>query len=75
MGKNTNTYAWVTTENANVIVEHSTDLAEYPYTIKKVNVWGVSDGTLSTDNPFSNDANYELVQQIDGANVYRKNTP
>lgn len=55
----------------NIIVTPNKDLPSYPYTIQRVNTWGISDGTLVEENTYANNDNYELVEQQNGANVYK----
>lgn len=57
-------------EVGNILVTENKDLPSLPYTIQRVNVWGISDGTLSADNPCDNDQ-YTLIEQHNGVNVYR----
>lgn len=65
-------YAGLNTHNCDVVVEHNNDMQTFPYTIKKMNAWGLSDGTLSETNPLAGDSDYELVMQVEQANIYIK---
>ena len=65
-----NNYEGLTIENCSVIVEKNEDLPSYPYTIRRMGQWGLSDGTLSTSNHIANNPEYVLTEQIGGSNIY-----
>lgn len=54
-----------------VIVEIHHDMPSYPYSVRRVNSWGLSSGTLYTTNPLADDPNYDLVCQMATANIYQ----
>lgn len=66
----TNKYQGLNAANCDVIVEHNTELQQLPYTVRKMNAWGLSDGTLSASDFIAKDDTYTLTEQVDGANIY-----
>jgi hypothetical protein len=55
---------------SDVLVEPS-GMAEYPFLVRKMTAWGLSDGTLATANTFEANPGYKLLYQQDGASIYR----
>lgn len=65
-----------------VFVEHQIGMLHYPYCTRRMNTWGISDGTLYPDNPMANNPSYKLDSQlpgdddyVTGVNVYVKKSP
>lgn len=57
--------------NTDVLVEMS-GMAAYPYFVRRMTAWGLSDGTYYRENPMKDNDEYILTEQHDGANVYLK---